>query len=320
LQKNGLAALYRLVTGTLPYDDFLTLARPEQATRIEEATAANLVREAEERAREAAKQQRLIELGEKSEAARLARESDPKHLARVAAKNKNRELRSRYGLDVFIDDDCFSRLMNILRIVDSGKRLGQDDFVWLSSVGEEYFSETLRNAYHLLEAEFFAREFRRTQDPWMAVNASSHYRKCKRAGKAAALLDLIDVETQDSSKLKSALCTTGGGVMRDLRRWDDALRLGEEAHAFSPGDYRPCTLLGAVHTETGSFSLGHEWYAKAVERGARPDDIDQDMRSIFYRSEPAKQTEMRDFLLRVDPDRYAWAAHKPGARGRRPQS
>ena len=316
LQQQGLEALHRLATGALPYDSFRELALAEQATRIEAAAAAGLAREAEERARDIAIQAGIKLAHEQAEAARLARESDPKYIAKI----KKQQLRARYGVDTYVEQHCFGRLMNILECLDADQRLTDEDFVWLSSEGELYFSDQLRIAYHRLEADFFAREFKRTHDPWMAVNASSYFRKCNCARDADSLLGTINVEQQRSAKLKSALCTTRGGVMRDLERWDEALRLGEKAHALKADDYRPCTLLGAIHMETGNYSLGQEWYAKAVERGATVDSVDQDLRRIFFRADQAKQAEMRAFLLREDPVRYAWTTPRDKPHKRRPQS
>jgi tetratricopeptide (TPR) repeat protein len=312
LQKQGLEALYHLATGALSYDSFREPALAEQSIRVEVATAARLAREAEARAevraREAAMWEKRVPALAQAEAARLARESDPKYIAKI----KQQKLRTRYGIDTYVEPPCFGRLMDILKRVDAGQRLSDEDFVWLSSVGKDYFTEELRAAYHRLEADFFAGEFKKTRDPWAVVNASGHYRKCNCAGEADSLLGTISVEQQKSPKLKSALCTTHGGVMRDRGRWNEALRLGEKAHAFRPDDYRPCTLLGAVYMETGNYNLGQEWYAKAVERGATLDSVDQDLRNIFFRADEAKQIEMREFLLREDSIRYAWVT--PGSK------
>lgn len=303
LRQQGLHALHQFANGELTYDAFRKLALVERSLRIEAALAARQAREAEQRAREEAMQAKLKLAREQAEAARKARESDPKYIAKVA----NQKLRARYGVDTFIKQHCFGRLMKILKSVDAGQRLTEEDVVWLSTVAEEYFSEEISAAYHRLEAEFFSNEYTKTRDPWMAVNASGHYRKCGRAKEAKALLDTINVDQQKSAKLKAAICTTHGGVMRDLRRWEEALQLGERAHAIRPADYRPCTLLGAIHMETGNYGLGQEWYAKAVERGASIDSVDQDLRSIFFRANPATQADMRAFLLHEDPVRYAWA-------------
>ena len=101
--------------------------------------------------------------------------------------------------------------------------------------------------------------------------------------------------------------------MRDLGRWDKAMQLGEQAHAFEADDYRPCTLLGAIHMETGNYGLGQEWYAKAVERGATVDSVDQDLRKVYFRADQARQAEMREFLLRQDRVRYAWVGRSDKA-------
>jgi len=186
----------------------------------------------------------------------------------------------------------------------------QEDYVWLVSAGERYFTDQLRIAYHRLEADFWAGEFERTRDPWAIVNASSLYRKCHNTSKADVLLKGVAIEHQKSRKLRSALCTTHGGVKRDLRQWNEALHLGEQAHTIRQADYRPCTLLGAIHMETGNYLLGQEWYEKAVERGATEDAVDQDLRHIYFRAERNKRREMRGFLLSVDPVRYAWVNAK----------
>ena len=402
LQQQGLVALYRLATGALSYDRFRELALAEQSIRVEAAPAAKLAREAEARAREAEAraearareaamwEKRKLDLAQaeaarlaresdpkyiaemnlartreaamwekrkldlaQAEAARLARESDPKYIAEMnlartreaamwekrklaleqaeaarlarendpqyIAKVKQQKLRTRYGIHTDVEQRCFGRLMDILKRVDAGQRLSEEDFVWLSFVGKDYFTEELRAAYHRLEADSFTSEFKKTHDPWAAVNASGHYRKCGCAGEADSLLGTISVEQQKSLKLKSALCTTRGGVMRDLGRWNEALRLGEKAHAFRPDDYRPCTLLGAVHWDMGNYHLGQEWFAKAVERGAKDDDVDQELRNIFFRADEAKRIQMREFLLREDPIRYAWVTQKAKAHKGRSQ-
>ncbi|NCA90173.1 MAG: hypothetical protein EOM92_15060 [Gammaproteobacteria bacterium] len=303
LQQRNLSALQRFAQGGLTYDAFRDLALVERSQRVETARVVRQALEAEQCAREAAMQEKLKLACEQAEAARRARERDPAYIAKV----KNQKLRAQYGVDTFIEQHCFGRFMKILKSVDAGRRLQDEDVVWLSTTAEEYFSEELRAAYHRLEAEFFSSEFARTSDPWMAVNASSHYRKCYEARKAKALLDAIDIDQQKSKKLKAALWTTRGGVMRDLSRWEEALSLGERAHAVRQDDYRPCTLLGAIHMETGHYSLGQEWYAKAIERGATIKSVDQDVRKIFFQADSAKQAEMRAFLLGEDPQRYAWA-------------
>ncbi|MBM9616026.1 hypothetical protein JWJ90_17290 [Desulfobulbus rhabdoformis] len=210
----------------------------------------------------------------------------------------------------FIEEDCFPKVMDILRRVDRGTRLSEKDIVWLSTKGKEYYTIELREEYHRIEAEFYACEFKKSKDPWSAVNASSHYRKCGRAKIADSMLTAIALSKLKNSRLKSAVCTTHGGVRRDLREYDDALRLGDQAHRLTPKDFRPCTLLGAVNIEIGNYDLGQAWYKKAVELGASEKSVDDDLRSIFMRADKIKQEEMRNHLLRIDPVRYSWVRRK----------
>ena len=82
--------------------------------------------------------------------------------------------------------------------------------------------------------------------------------------------------------------------------------MGETAHTLTPQDYRPCTLLGAVHMELRHFESGHEWYEKARELGAPEQGIDSELRSIFQQLDPAGREAMKSFLLAEDSHRYSW--------------
>lgn len=316
LRRQRLEALHRHANGELNYDAFRETAFAEQIVRIEAAAAVMAARAADESARDEAVQAEMRLAQEQAAAARRARESDPAYVAQL----KNQRLRERYAIKSFVEPKIFGRLMKLVQEADAGQRIAAADFAWLSSVAEAYFSDELRHAYYRLEARHYTDEYKRTGNPWMAVSASKHLRKCNGAKEADALLRGIDVGQQEPRKLQSAICTTYGGVMRDLERLGDALRLGMEAHTFTPDSYRPCTLLGAVHMESGEYTLGQEWYAKAVERGAKVEDVDQDLRSVFFRATPAKQLEMSQFLLGANPVRFAWAQPRKATRKPLPRS
>lgn len=303
LQKQKLLALYHLVTGCSTFDEFNKTAQAEQIKRKQESEALKRKRETEQQAKEAARQAKIKLTQKKAHAARLALEQDPRYIAKI----KNQNLRARFDLDQFIEKHCFTRLMDILRRLDAGKRLSEQDVLWLSTHGDDYYTEKVRSAFHYIEAEFFVAEFKKTQSLWMAVNASSHYRKCNKASLAETLLNTIDINTLKSLKLKSALYTTLGGVKRDLKQLKAALELGEKAHVLMNQDFRPCTLLGALHMELGHYIKGQEWYTKAIERGASERAIDGDLRSIFMRSDKKQQDEMRAYLINLDAERYRWA-------------
>ena len=302
LRQLGLVALGQLARGEITYETFREAAASEQIKRQQlleverqEKQTARLAREAEQKARDAA-------YWAQEEAARLARESDPKYLTRM----KNRALRAQYDIDAFVEQEHLSQLMSILHRFDGGSRLTDEDVLWMTTEGRAYFSEALQDAHHAREAEFYAAEYGRTTDAWNAVNASSHYRKCNQAKKAHELLTSIPADRQKLPKLRSAIATTHGGAMRDLKRLNEALDLGNHAHELTPKDFRPCTLLGAVNFELGRYDTGRNWYGKALERGATERSIDHDLRVIFVQADAAKRNELKAFLLREDPVRYSW--------------
>lgn len=309
LQEQGLFALQQLARGEITYEAFCKTTSEEQAKREQLAEAKRQIKETErlrrveeENARETIRKAKYERDRQRAEEARRKRESDPEYISKI----KNQQLRMRYGLDPFIKKQLFAHLMDILHRLDGGKRLSDQDIIWLTTEGKDYYTEILQAAFHEREAEFFTAEYKRTSDPWNAVNASGHYRKCNQAIKAHDLLISIPAARQKAPKLNSAICTTHGGVMRDLNRFDEALKFGGQAHALTPKDFRPCTLLGAVNIEMGDYLTGLDWYQKAKERGASERSIDYDLRGILLRAAKAKREEIKAVLLRVDSERYKW--------------
>ncbi|MCI5227017.1 MAG: hypothetical protein D3918_10270 [Candidatus Electrothrix sp. AX2] len=182
-----------------------------------------------------------------------------------------------------------------------------DDIIWLSTKEDgEYYTVELKEGYHKNEAEFYVSEFKKRKNPWAAVNASSHYRKCNDVEAADLLLQTINIDKFKNAKLKSALCTTHGGAKRDLEQWKQALALGEQAHLLTPQDFRPCTLLGALNMEIGRYDLGQYWYKKAIARGYSERAMDDDLRSIFMRAEKKNKEKLKNYLLNIDSFRYRW--------------
>ena len=303
LRKEGLSALLRYAKNEYAIDEFLIVSEPEQSERRLAAKAKAIEEQAKQNLKDAAMRARLRKTNDRLIAERRAFENDPKNIT----KAKQLDLRRKYGLDYYIEKGIFPKIMNILRKVDKRVRLSENEVIWLSTEGIEYFTTILREKYHQNEADFHAGEFKKKKDPWSAVNASSHYRKCNKAKTADSMLSTIDVSTLKNRKLKSALCTTHGGVKRDLMKFDEALGLGEQAHLLTPKDFRPCTLLGAVNVENSDFELGQFWFRKAVERGYSEKSMDYELRSIFMCAEKSKQDALRDHLLKMDPVRYSWA-------------
>ena len=302
LQNNGFSALYEFASGKTTFAEFGLIAKSEQIARIIEVEVEKQRQEVASKKADEARDVASKLAQEKIIAAKLAFDSDPRNIAKANQK----ALRQKYGIDGFIEQH-FAKLMSILQRMDAGNRLLEEEVIWLQTEAKEYYTTEVKYRFHKNEAKFYADEFSKSKDPWYAVNASSHYRKCDMPSNADVILSSIDIDSKKDLKLKSALCTTHGGVMRDLQKWDNAIGFGEKAHQITSKDFRPCTLLGAIYMETGNYDLGQSWYEKAEARGAEVKSIDNDLRSIFFRADKTKQDALRTHLLKIDSVRYSWA-------------
>jgi len=294
LATKGLHALNALAAGTISLGEFQEAAEKERAARIEEASAKTL--------RDAA------ELAERTEARAAAVKATFAAMANDPAlrrKREAKELRQRFGVG-YIESEDYRRVMALLRQVANGQRLNLEDLAWLKTEADYCWTDELQRAWHALEAAALTKSWESSGDPWNAVNASGHWRKAGEPERALRLTDAALERVGSNSKLRSALATTRGGAMRDLRRLDEAKALASEAHDLTSSDYRPCTLLGAVHIELGDLPTGHEWYAKAETLGAPRHAIDHELRGLLMRSSYQEQQRIREFLLRQDPERFAW--------------
>lgn len=307
LRNKGLFALLNYARNEINFNEFLRAAQPEQSARRMIAEERALKEQAEHNMQKEALLARMKLTQERMAAEKRAFDSDPKNIARA----KQFKLREKYNLSLFIDKEDFPKLIDILRNIDKGIRMTEDELIWLLKNGNKnfktYFTKELREGYHKNEAHFFESEFEKEKNPWSAVNASKHYRKCNKATKAVSLLSTIKVEGIKDRRLKSAIYTTHGGAKKDLEEWDEALSFGEQAHLMNPKSFHPCTLLGAVNIQTGRVEIGLDWYRKAVELGYDKESMDDELRGIFSHLEISKQRELRDHLLKIDYERYDWA-------------
>lgn len=236
----------------------------------------------------------------------------------LGARNARNPLRrkmlwAKYDIG-FIESAHMRQMIDILERVEVGARVADADVLWL--VTNDYRTYELKRAIHEIEAKYFREVFEKTNDPWAAVNASSNFRKAGSPSEALSLLDRIEISSQSNDHLKSALCTTKGGALRDQRKYEAALGLGMQAHNFDSRSFHPCTLVGAIHFETGEFALGEKWFAMAVKRGATLDAIDSEVRAILRRLDDVRRTTLADHLLKADPVRYGWLATKKAGKRR----
>lgn len=302
LLANGLCCLHALIEGRTDLEEFKREAAIERTHRMElaEIAARNAATDEAKRKAERA-------------AASAAIFADPAYKRRQEAK----QLRRIFNLG-YIEAEHYPRILGLLRALEQGQRLRPEDVVWLQTEAEDCWTDAVAATYHLIEAEALTETWRVTGDPWAAVNASSHWRKCRQPEASLRLTEeALAADAATAPKVRSALATTRGGALRDAGRQDEAKSLGEQAHALTPKDYRPCTLLGAVYIELGDLVAGHEWFKKAEHLGAAKALVDHDIRALLARMSEADRYRVRGFLLEQDPERFAWLQTKgrPDQRG-----
>ena len=162
-------------------------------------------------------------------------------------------------------------------------------------------------AYHRLEALFYDQEYERTGNKWNLPNASSHWRKADEPNSALKVTENLDFDQIKENKLKSALLTTRGGAFRDIDKLDDAEKCALKAIEYQPQSHHPYTLMGAICFERGEFLEGERWFKEAIKRGAESEDIDSELKRVVKNAKDEKRREVVEYLLKKDPQRYAWA-------------
>jgi tetratricopeptide (TPR) repeat protein len=278
LRRSGYHALLRFALGELDEEAFAAAAQMERATAIESVeTKLRLRAEAIDR-------------------------KNATVFAQMERKREHRRLYDRFG-QPYIEREDFGRVTRILQSVANGEPIAEGDLVWLGSDGSDYWTPELRVAHHEALAKKLTDEWRQTGDVWHAINACGQWRKAERPKDGLSLAEKA-LERAHSPKPRSALLTTSGGALRDLGRYPEAVRNGTEAHSLTPRDFRPCTLLGAVHIEMGEIGTGAEWYREAEARGARREFIDREIQSILIAARPEERRRIIEELERLDPVRY----------------
>lgn len=290
LRQKGYNALAQMTCGTLAWTDFVERAAKEQKIRRDAVAAAN-ERNAVERALQA-------EATKRKNAILFAKQAQKEDRRR-----KLRELPDRFNLP-FVERHDLRRINHILRYVVAGRPVEKADLVWLASDGADYWTDELRQAHHANMATILTAAWLQTGDLWSAINACGHWRKAGSSEKGLTLVETALNHKKARGKTRSALLTTGGGALRDLGRSEDAVAFGTEAHALTETDFRPCTLLGAVHIEMGDYGMGAAWYEKAEARGASEKAIDRELQSILQAASHHERHQIRNALKAYNPARY----------------
>jgi hypothetical protein len=285
LEEENFKALLGFCRGELTHDEFIAMGRAEQRARLFASAVAQELKVESDRLRQEASNRKNAEL-----------------FAARERKRTRRKFFDDFGVG-YVEPAHFSRVRLILQNVSNGRKIESEDLIWLAGEGRAYWSDELRCAHHRICAERYALEWRESGDPWKAVNACSQWRKAMLASDALAVAEEALVGEQ-SPKVRSALLTTSGGALRDLDRRQQGLEHGIEAHGLCPDDYRPCTLLGAIHIEMHSFTEGADWYEKAEARGASRNSVDQEIRGILAAARPEERDTIRRELKAHDSLRF----------------
>lgn len=162
-------------------------------------------------------------------------------------------------------------------------------------------------AHYKLEADFYEEEFKRTGHKWHIPNASSYWRKADEPERALQLTNL-DLSNIRENNLKSAILVTRGAAFRDINDSDNAESCAKKAIESHPPSYQPYTLLGAIYYDRSQYSTGDYYFEEAVKRGAKTEDIDDEIKRVVRSTkDDNKRQEVVNYLLKKDSRRYAWA-------------
>ncbi|MBW4572133.1 MAG: hypothetical protein KME31_30305 [Tolypothrix carrinoi HA7290-LM1] len=162
-------------------------------------------------------------------------------------------------------------------------------------------------AHYKLEADFYEEEFKRTGHKWHIPTASSYWRKADEPERALQLTNL-DLSSIRESNLKSAILVTRGAAFRDIDDLFNAESSAKKAIEYHPQSYQPYTLLGAIYYDKGEYSTGDYYFAEAVKRGAKTEEIDDEIKRVVRSTkDEIKRQDAVNYLLKKDSQRYAWA-------------
>ena len=238
-------------------------------------------------------------------------------------------LKPKYDVSAYKDKLPSSPLYAILQKLQKAERLEPTDVAWLEEnktearqptysyyewqeerryEGRKLFSGKILTAYHKIEATFYEQEYKRTGNQWNLPNASSHWRKAEKPRRALELTENINFDKIKENKLKSALLTTRGGAFRDTKELSKAEKCALKAIEYQPNSHHPHTLMGAICYERGEYTKGDYWFEEAIKRGASPRDQDAEIKRVVKNAKDEnKRSEVVEYLLKKDSQRYAWA-------------
>ncbi len=225
--------------------------------------------------------------------------AEEKHF--VGLKNKYRilDLRNKLPFDPFY---------TIMLKLEAGERLDTLLVVRLIEEGLLARHGKIAIAHYKLEAQFHSQEFHRTKDQYIIPTASSFWRKADEPWRALELTNNLNITLIKDLALKSRILVSRGAAFRDINRLEEAEDCAMQARDCQPDSHQPYTLLGAICFDKGEYAEGNDWFEEAISRGAKRNDIDDEIESVVRNSRnKKKQQEAAEYLLQKDPVRFAWA-------------
>ncbi|MCW5317402.1 hypothetical protein GTQ43_27420 [Nostoc sp. KVJ3] len=223
----------------------------------------------------------------------------------LAQHNHFAALKRKYGL---IDPSLpLEPLYAIMLKLEKKERL--DPKLVLQLIEEELLSRggKIALAYYRLEAEFYEQELNRTRHKWHIPTASGYWRKANEPEQALKLTN-IDLNRVNDSNLKSAILVTRGAAFRDMDNLAEAENCARKDMEYQPDSHQPYTLIGAICYDRREYEEGDYWFEQAIERGAETEDIDAERKRVIRSTkDDNKRHEAAEYLLKKDPQRYAWA-------------
>lgn len=224
------------------------------------------------------------------------------------AKQKHFEvLKRKYGIVDPGNKLPLEPLYTIMLKLEKKERL--DPLFVIQLIEEDILSSSgkITLAHYRLEAEFYEEEFKRTGHQWHIPNASSYWRKANEPKRVLELTKL-DLSRIRENKLKSAILVTRGAAFRDMDNLGNAESCAKEAMKYYPESYQPYTLMGAIFYEKGDYQEGDCWFREAIKRGAKTDNIDDEIKRVIRSTKDEHNRQIAvEFLLKKDPKRYTWA-------------
>ncbi|GAA6623546.1 hypothetical protein [Scytonema sp. NUACC26] len=216
-------------------------------------------------------------------------------------------LKKKYGLIDSTNKLTLEPFYQILLKLEKNERL--DPILFFKLVEQDLLSRDGKVAlkYYSLEAEFYVQEFQRTGNKWHIPTASSYWRKANKSEQALQLTNL-DLNQIKDNTLKSAILVTRGAAFRDIGQLIDTEICAKKAMKYHPLSYQPYTLMGAIAYDKGDYPNGDYWFKEAIQRGAKTEDIDDEIKRVIRntKDEEKRQTAVA-YLLKKDSKRYAWA-------------